>query len=81
MTDIRSKVCALQVQMVSGMHLTPAVTVNRGGAVLEGLWVVGKALQLQDRGMMIMPVVQVAMLVTPAALVVNQVAFMLTQQK
>jgi hypothetical protein len=67
--------------MVSGMHLIPVVTVNIGGAVLEGLWVVGKAPQLQDHGMMIMPVVQVVMLVTPAALVVNQVAFMLTQQK
>jgi hypothetical protein len=67
--------------MLSGMHLTPVVTLNTGGAVLEGLLVVGKVLQLQDHGMMIMPVVQVVMLVTPAALVVNQVAFMLTQQK
>lgn len=63
------------------MHLTPVVTWSIGGAVLEGLQVVGKVLQLQDHGMMIMPVVQVVMLVTPAALVVNQVAFMLTQQK
>jgi len=63
------------------MHLTPVVTLNIGGAVLEGLQVVEKVLQLQDHGMMIMPVVQVVMLVTPAALVVNQVAFMLIQQK
>jgi hypothetical protein len=42
---------------------------------------VGKAPQQQDPGMMIMQVVQVVMLVTPAALVVNQVAFMLTQRK
>ena len=67
--------------MASGMHQTPVVTLIIGGAVLEGLQEVGKVLQLQDRGMMIMPVVQVVMLVTPAALVVNQVAFMLTQQK
>ena len=67
--------------MGSGMHLTPVVKLNIGGAVLEELQVVGKILQLQDHGMMIMPVVQVVMLVTPAALVVNQVAFMLTQQK
>jgi len=67
--------------MGSGMHLTPVVTLNIGGAVLEGLQVVGKVLLLQDHGMMIVPVVQVVMLVTPAALVVNQVAFMLTQQK
>lgn len=67
--------------MASGMHRTPVVTLIIGGAVLEGLQEVGKVLQLQDHGMMIMPVVQVVMLVTPAALVVNQVAFMLTQQK
>jgi glycerol-3-phosphate dehydrogenase len=67
--------------MGSGMHLTPVGTLNIGGAVLEGLQVVEKVLQLQDRGMMIMPVVQVVTLVTPAALVVNQVAFMLIQQK
>jgi hypothetical protein len=63
------------------MFLTPAVTVSIDGVVLVLSWVVVKALQLQDPGMMIMPVVQVVMLVTPAALVVNQVASMLTQQK
>lgn len=67
--------------MASGMFLTPAVTVSIDGVVLVLSWVVVKALQLQDPGMMIMPVVQVVMLVTPAALVVNQVASMLTQQK
>jgi hypothetical protein len=67
--------------MVSGMLLTPVVTVNIDGAALAVVWVVGKAPQQQDLGMMIMQVVQVVMLVTPAALVVNQVAFMLTQQK
>lgn len=66
--------------MVSGMHPTPTATASIDGAVLEGVRVVGKALQLQDHGMMIVPVVQVVMLVTPAALVVNQVAFMQTQQ-
>lgn len=63
------------------MHLTPVVTLNIGGAVLEVPQVVEKVLQQQDHGMMIMPVVQVVMLVTPAALVVSQVAFMRTQQK
>lgn len=76
-----SEVCTLQDQIGSGMHPTPVVTLNIRGAVLEGLQVVEKVLQLQDHGMMIMPVVQVVMLVTPAALVVNQVAFMLTLQK
>lgn len=77
---MKSDICTLQEQMGSGMHLTPVVTLNIGGAVLAELQVVGKVLQLRDHGMMIMPVVQVVMLVTPAVLVVSQVAFMLTQQ-
>jgi hypothetical protein len=67
--------------MVNGMLQTPIVMVNIDGAVLVAVWVVGKAPQLQDPGMMIMPVVQVGMLVTLAALVVNQVASTLTQRK
>lgn len=67
--------------MVNGMLLTPVVTVSIGGAALVVVWVVGKGPQQQDPGMMITQVVQVVMLVTPAALVVNQVAFMLTQRK
>jgi hypothetical protein len=67
--------------MVNGMLLTPVVTVNIGGAAPVVVLVVGKAPQQQDRGMMIMQVVQVVMLVTPAALAVNQVAFMLTLRK
>jgi hypothetical protein len=67
--------------MVNGMLLTPLATVNVDGTVLVVVWVVGKALQLQDHGMMIVPVVQVGTLVTLAALAVNQVASMLTLQK
>jgi hypothetical protein len=79
--DLKRGVCLLQVEMVSGMLLTPVATVNIDGAVPVVVWVVGKALQRQVPGMMIMPAVQVGMLVTPAALVVNQVAFMLKRQK
>jgi hypothetical protein len=67
--------------MVNGMLLTPLATVNVDGTVLVVVWVVGKALQLQDHGMMIVPVVQVGMLATLAALAVNQVASTLTLQK
>lgn len=67
--------------MANGMLLTPTVTVNISGVVLVVVPVVGKAQQLQDPGMTIMPVVQVGMLVTHVAPVVNQVASMLTQRK